>query len=164
MHRYSENSLIESLFENSKRQKIALMLAPLCFGGHGELSCAIKFANVYSRLTSCGETSLARKVLSIGVEELAHLSKLLAIIDDLGYSKAIKSVMFIPDKSSLNVKRFTERQIFLDALCAKRALIHDYEKLIKTLGAGAERKVLKEIIDQEKEHEKQFEQVVLSLT
>lgn len=129
---------------------------PLCLCGHGEWENAIKFIEWHLVFEKARQYQNASTMLNIAVCEMNHLATLNNLVNNLGSNKSI--LRAIEERQNFHLPLYENlKKIVIDAVCVKKAIIADYEKVIvKVKGRDCE-KTLNIILEQEREHLYKFE-------
>jgi len=130
----------------------AMDIAPLYYGSHGEKSSVERFLNRFLQFRSIGQYENAFVVLNIAVCEIKHLTIIFTLLNYLG----LNPTLTLQPNVNLSKRRVVDRKdmkkLILDDIGALLAGIDDYQNIIKKLKNNKVKKVISQILIEEKNH------------
>ncbi len=142
------------------------LISPAYAGRDGELTAVLQYVYQSVIFSEMGKEDFARKLVEIAVNEMHHLELLATVIVKLGAPPVFTACPPYPvgyySASCVNYTR-NPRQMLCADICAEENAISSYENILCRMKNPPVAAVLSRILEEEKEHLKTFNELLMKL-
>ena len=142
------------------------LLSPAYAGRDGELTAVLQYVYQSVIFSETGKEEFARALVEIAVGEMHHLELLATMIAKLGAPPVYTACPPYPvgyySASNVNYTK-NHRQMLCADICAEENAISSYENILCRIKNAPVAAVISRILEEEKEHLKKFNELLMKL-